>query len=146
MLKINVKFNVDVDDSYTNSFESKLLSTFQHINSLGNYTDHNWVLNLNVGQLHQFLQELRDIWFHRAGIDNNTRNLICFHLPFVNYNLNLVNLVSLREIALTTIMNFVYKGQTSEYQQMGAMYMLTALTIVSTDAANSLPWLYASVV
>jgi hypothetical protein len=145
-LKINVKFSLDVDESYINSFESKLLSTFQHINSLGNYTDHNWVNNLNMTQLHRFLQELRDIWLHRAGLDNNTRNLICFHFPFINYNLNLVDLDALREIALTAIINLVYKGQTAEYQQLGAMYVLTALTIVSTDAANSLPWLYASVV
>jgi hypothetical protein len=145
-LHISVKFNVDVDESYVNSFESKLLSTFQHINSLGNYTDHNWVIGLNTQQLHKFLNELRDIWFHRAGLDNITRNIICFHPPFVNYNLNLVDFETLREIALTTIINLVYKGQTAEYQQLGAMYVLTALTIVSTDAANSLPWLYASVV
>lgn len=146
VLKINVNFNVDVDETYTNSFESKLLSTFQHINSLGNYTDHNWVLNLNLTQLNRFLHELRDIWIHRAGIDNNTRNLICYHFPFANYNLNLVDFNTLREIALVTIINLVYKGQTEEYQQLGAMYVLTALTIVSEDAANSLPWLYASVI
>lgn len=146
VLKINVKFSVDVDESYTQSFESKLLSTFQHIDSLGNYTDHNWVLNLNIVQLHKFLSELRDIWTHRAGIDTTTQNFICNHFPFVNYNLNVVNFDTLREIALNTIINLVYKGQTPEYQQLGAMYVLTALTIVSTDAANSLPWLYASVI
>lgn len=145
-LKINVKFNVDIDETYTNSFESKLLSTFQHINSLGNYTDHNWVLNLNIMQLHRFLKELTDIWMYRAGIDINTRNLICFHYPFAEYNLNIVNFDELREITLATIINLVYKGQTAEYQQLGAMYVLTALTIVSTDAANALPWLYSSVV
>ena len=145
-LKINIKFNVDVDESYMNSFESKLLSTFQHINSLGNYSDHNWVLELDIGKLQRFLQELRDIWVHRAGLDDNTRNLICFHFPFVNYNSNLVDFDSLREISLATIMNMVYKGQNAEYQQLGCMYVLTALTIVSQSAANSLPWLYASVV
>jgi len=145
-LKINIKFNVDLDESYINSFESKLLSTFQHINSLGNYTDHNWVIQLNSSQLHRFLQELTDIWLHRAGLNNATRNHICFHFPFINYNFNLVNIDDLREIALAAITNLVYKGETAEYQQLGAMYVLTALTIVSTDAANSLPWLYASVV
>jgi hypothetical protein len=145
-LKINLKFNVDVDESYINSFESKLLSTFQHINSLGNYTDHNWVIDLNYSQLHTFLKELCDIWMYRAGLDINTRNLICYHYPFAEYNLNTVDFNKLREIALGTIINLVYKGQTAEYQQLGAMYVLTALTIVSTDAANSLPWLYSSVV
>lgn len=146
VLKINVNFSVDVDESYMNSFQSKLLSTFQHINSLGNYADHNWLSNLNINELHHFLQELRDIWMYRAGLDNNTRNLICNHFPFVNYNLDFINLDSLREMALSSIINLVYKGQTAEYQQLGAMYVLTALTVVSTDAANSLPWLYASVI
>jgi hypothetical protein len=146
ILKINTKFTVDVDESYMNSFESKLLSTFQHINSLGNYTDHNWVLDLDFIQLKRFLQELTDIWNHRAGLDNTTRNLICFQFQFVNYNINHVQFDELREIVLGTIMNMVYKGQNAEYQQLGAMYVLTALTIVSPSAANSLPWLYASVV
>lgn len=145
-LKINIKSSLDVDQTYINSFESKLLSTFQHINSLGNYTDHKWLINLDFNKLHRFLYELKDIWFHRAEIDVNTRNLICFNLSFVNYNLNTVDFDTLREIALTTIINLVYKGQSEEYQQLGAMYVLTALTIVSTDAANSLPWLYASAV
>lgn len=83
---------------------------------------------------------------YRAGLDINTRNLICYHYPFVEYNLNTVDFNELREIALGTIINLVYKGQTAEYQQLGAMYVLTALTIVSTDAANLLPWLYSSVV
>lgn len=146
ILKINVKFNVDVDESYSNSIESRLLSTFQHINSLGNYSDHNWILRLNVSQLERFLVELRDIWFYRAGIAINVRNQICFHSPFINYNASMVDIDTLREITLSTIMNFVYKGQTTEYQQLGAMYVLTALTIVSEDAANSLPWLYSSVI
>jgi hypothetical protein len=60
--------------------------------------------------------------------------------------MNHVQFDELREIVLDTIMNMVYKGQNAEYQQLGAMYVLTALTIVSPSAANSLPWLYASVV
>ena len=43
--------------------------------------------------------------------------------------------------------NFLqFANQTAEHQQLGAMYVLTALTIVSHSAADSLPWLYASVV
>lgn len=147
VLNVDVKYNVDVDESYMNSFESKLLSTFQHINSLGNYSDHNWVLNLNATQLNRFLYELHDIWFHRAGLSNETRSLICFHhTPFINYASGSIDFMSLREIALTTIINMVYLGQTAEYQQLGAMYVLAALTIVSQPAADNLPWLYASVI
>ena len=146
ILKIKTNFNVDVDESYLNSFDSKLLSTFQHINSLGNYTDHNWVKSLDFNQLRKFLVELKDIWFHRAGMDNNTRLLICNINPFFEYNINSLTFSDLREIALATIANLVYKGQNPEYQKLGAMYVLTALTIVSMDAANSLPWLYSSVV
>ena len=146
ILKIVIKFEVDVDETYTNSFESKLLSTFQHINSLGNYTEHKWMLDLNYSELCKFLRELSDIWCHRAGIDNHLRSLICPHNPFVSYNSATPDLATLREVALNTVINMVYMGQTAEHQQLGAMYVLTALTIVSPSAADSLPWLYASVV
>ncbi len=145
-LNIDIKFNIDMDETYVMTFEAKLLSTFQHINSLGNYADHNWLLKLNFMQLNHFLEELYEIWMYRAGININTRNLICFHHPLIEYNLNLTTFDTLREIALNTIINFVYKGQSDDYKQLGAIYVLMALTTVSTDAANSLPWLYESVI
>ena len=43
------------------------------------------------------------------------------------------------------IMNRILRTSSNEeLKKLGALYILTALTIVSTQAANALPWLYAS--
>jgi hypothetical protein len=39
---------------------------------------------------------------------------------------------------------FITRGQTSEDRSLGVYYVLGALTMVSLEAANSLPWLYES--
>lgn len=144
ILKLNTNYLIDVDSSYINTFESKLLSVFQHINSLGNYSNHSWILELNEFQLRKFLSELHDIWTYRAGIANEVKQLICHHNPFVISSIGNASLSTVRENVLNTIVNFVYKGINDEYKKLGAMYVLTALTIVSHNAATALPWLYAS--
>jgi hypothetical protein len=142
-MRIPINYTLDSDEKYVNTFDSKVLSTFQHINSLGNYADHNWLLALDPIQLTRFLSELSDIWSYRAGLTNESRALICRTVPF--YRIHNADYNTLREITLATINNLVYSGVSDEYKQLGAMYVLTALTTVSIDAANSLPWLYASV-
>lgn len=150
ILKINMSFSLEVDNGYVNTFESKLLSTFQYINSLGNYSDHNWVLELSDFQLKKFVMELYDIWTYRAGLSNEMRSLITISNPFpfnvVLFSRTWYTLEELREFVLSIIYNFVYKGQNNEYKQLGVMYVLTALTMVNQNAANALPWLYLSVV
>ena len=41
---------------------------------------------------------------------------------------------------------FMYYGTTDDYRNLGASYILTALTLVNNEAAVALPWLYQSVV
>jgi hypothetical protein len=36
----------------------------------------------------------------------------------------------------------VYSGLDDEHKQLGAMYLLSGLTLVSANARNQLPWLY----
>ena len=39
----------------------------------------------------------------------------------------------------------VSNGNSNEDKSLGAFYVLSALTLVNNDAAESLPWLYQSV-
>jgi len=39
----------------------------------------------------------------------------------------------------------VKSGHTNDNRSLGAYYVLAALTLVSDEARNSLPWLYQSV-
>ena len=68
--------------------------------------------------------------------------------PFVGMNLHLAQTQDndhLRKQAIKIIEYLVKSGHTQETRSLGAYYVLAALTLVSDEARNSLPWLYQSV-
>jgi hypothetical protein len=56
------------------------------------------------------------------------------------------NFNELKKISLNIIEKMVYSGINRDNQILGASYVLTALTLVSSGAADAMPWLYFSVV
>jgi len=134
--------------------ELETLRLFQIINSLGNYSDMKWFMNLNQTQLVKFLRELIDIWNYRAQITEETKVAICppFGYPFshisrLSYQ-QLANLEidTLRNHMLIIIDKLITSGIDNGSKSLGAFYVLGALTLVSLDAAETLPWLYQSVI
>ena len=51
----------------------------------------------------------------------------------------------LQDIALTIIEKLVRSGINHDSKCLGANYVLCALTLVSSDAATAIPWLFQSV-
>ena len=51
----------------------------------------------------------------------------------------------LQKYVLKTMENFITKGIDQESKSLGVFYVLCALTLVSPQAAQSMPWLYQSV-
>ena len=131
------------------SIELRTLTLFQNIDALGNYSNAQWFLVLNRIQLIKFLRELVDIWNYRANLSNETKRDICppmgdpFHrLPNYNILQTLENLDDVRKIILDVMEKMVTKGIDKDNKCLGAYYVLGAITLVNTDAATSLPWLY----
>lgn len=143
------KDNKNISEKKQN--ENKCLELFQIINELGNYSDYSWFINLNRVELIQFIRELVDIWEYRASLTLDVKKQICspYGNPFRFNNLRNLNtttsLVQIQKMALTIIHQLITKGVTQEHCNLGASYVLCALTLVSTPAAESLPWLYQSV-
>ena len=136
--------------STSNKFEQRALSLFQEIDNLGNYSDHKWFTELSALQMSKFVRDLCDIWQYRAQITPESKLAICPPTgdPFIGTNI--VNIHTFRpnmikEFALSCIERLVKRGTSTEYKSLGAIYVLTALTLVSNSAATSLPWLYQSV-
>jgi len=135
--------------SLSKTIELKALSLFQKINLLGNYSDHTWYLNLTESQLIKFVKELTDIWEYRANLSKPIKCRICppHGNPFSQfyYSPNLpIN--TLKSDILYIIEKLITNGLTNDDKQLGAYYVLGALTIVSTDAANAIPWLYQTMI
>lgn len=128
----------------------RILSVFQEIDNLGNYTDIEWFASLQRVNLIRFIRELADIWNYRAQLPITTRREICPPVgnPFHGLNLNtLPNMTffSLKKETINIIEHLVYRGINNASRALGANYVLCALTLVNTNAAIHLPWLYQSV-
>jgi len=132
---------------------NKLISLFQKIDLLGNYTQVEWLINLTPYFIRRFLLELHDIWDYRSQLTKEMKINICppFGTPFreipmhiVQNNMNL-NVETLKNFCATIIHQFVNTAPQRENQVLGAIYVLSALTLVNPIAAESMPWLYYSV-
>lgn len=137
-----------IEDENKN-LELRALSIFQSINSLGNYTDFKWFWGLRRHGLVKFLRELFDIWVYRAGLTEDIKLIICptNGNPFMGSNITAISRLELSQIrkeSLMIIEKFLSANEDSN-KSLGANYVLCALTLVSQEAAENLPWLYQSV-
>ncbi len=130
--------------------ELRVLSVFQNIDSLGNYSSPEWFTSLNQAYLWRFVRELNDIWNYRAQIPMETKRNICPPNgdPFRNVNmhqfLNNVELKDSQKIVLDIMEKMVNNGVNTDSRTLGSYYVLGCLTLVNDNAAIALPWLYQS--
>jgi len=133
--------------------ELRILHLFQAMNSLGNYAESAWFLSLNRSQIIKFMRELMDIWTYRAQLTVETKRQICppYGDPFSNMATfiqlqNCQDINILRICILPILEKLVNSGVDRDNKSLGTYYVLAALTLVNSDAASSMPWLYQSVV
>lgn len=136
------------------TFENKVTNVFTKIDELGNYSNHSWFMELNLVQTKRFLYELLEIWSFRAQLSQQRKAEICppngnpFQgIPTSAYMTTnqFHSLESLRNMCLSVMEKMVYRAHNDSDKNIGALYILSSLTLVSINARNSLPWLYASV-
>jgi hypothetical protein len=144
--------DVTKEVSEAKSIELRTVKLFQTIDSLGNYTKPEWFLSLNRTQLIHFLKELIDIWEYRANLSIEMKKSICYptgkpfiHLPHTNYLSTFNILDDIRKPILDALEKMVNTGVDKESKCLGAFYILGALTLVNTETATSMPWLFESV-
>ena len=153
ILKIKIKLDYDDDTqnvSTEKSIELSALTLFQTIDGLGNYSNSQWFLSLNRGQLIKFVRELCDIWNYRAQLSIEIKRSICppHGDPFRNLSIPYIHsepsIWNVRKVILEVLDNFVNSGINNDVKSLGCYYVLGALTLVNTEAATSLPWLFQS--
>ena len=156
LLKIPIIVAIEEMDQHVTgekSTELRVLDLFQAIDSLGNYSDPLWFLSLNHIQIIKFLRELVDIWMYRAQLSMEAKRLICppsgdpfYGMPSFNQLQTCQDVSVLRIYILPILEKLVYSGIDRDNKSLGTYYVLAALTLVNTQAASSMPWLYQSVV
>lgn len=147
--------NVVIEDTYEGLSKEKqvdlfCISIFQKIDDLGNHSNAQWFLSLNRLYLVKFVRELMDIWVYRANLSLGIKKQICppYGNPFIGFNITQLHangsLTTLKQNILKVMEKMVTKGVDRDSKTLGALYILTALTLVSPDAAEARPELYNS--
>ena len=120
---------------------------FRLIEDLGYYTDPSWYMDLSRMQLQRLYMELADIWFHRATLSPTDRQRIVppvggarpFSVPV--HTALIMQQKALRPMVLATCKMLVSAAPARSDKQLGVMYVLGALSIVSAGASVAYPWL-----
>lgn len=134
--------------SIIDEIKFKTIDLFQKMDELGNYTNINWFLDLSAYSTYRFIRELKDIWDYRSQISDDIKKEICppYGRPFFNIEIDRsMNIYCIKKIALKIIDSFINSAHDRCNKNMGTLYILSALTLVSHEAAQSMPWLYDSV-
>jgi hypothetical protein len=128
-----------------NSLSQRITDLFMEMDQLGNYTNRNW-FNLSTANYIRLYRHLYDIWFLRSQLTRETRYNICpMNSPFTAERNMVLDLEYIKTACVEVFENLIFMGVDDEHRRLGAFHALTALTIVSMDARESMPWLYESV-
>lgn len=143
---IEVKNDTDLL-SFKKKVELKCADIFQKIDEMGNTTHYSWFYKLNKQGLLKFINELIDIWQYRLNLSGELKRDICPPLgrPFRNLRISSLfneNNDKIKNGLLNVINTLVTSSHQSQLRSLGAYYVLGSLTLVSHDAAMSMPWLY----
>jgi len=124
---------------------------FMEIDQLGNYTQSSWFNNLTTHDYFRYYRYLNDIWNYRGQLSNETKRNICsitdpFRNNYLVRNSIMIEHEQIKKMCLNAIEHMIYTGVDIEYRKLGALHVLSALTIVSVPARESMMWLYESLI
>ena len=146
--EIVVNNNLDLL-SFKKKVELKCTDIFQKFDELGHYTQPNWFYNLSRLKLLKFINELKDVWEYRLNLTSELKKNICppHGKPFLLLNVHQLfhnnnDLDKIKNSILNVVETMVTKGIDRHHKGLGAYYILGCLTLVSSNAASSLPWLF----
>lgn len=125
--------------------ELAVTDIFRSLEDLGNYTNPEWFIGLSTIGLQRLYIELADIWYHRATLAHTDRlrivppPLTAFKIPVTT--VLIMRPRALKPLLIETCQTLVTAAASKSDRQLGGMYILGALTLVSEGAAAAFPWL-----
>jgi hypothetical protein len=129
---------------------TRVREVFGEMDILGNYTNVAWFNNLSKLGYATFYRYYYGWWSVMSRMSVDMKRKICvLRDPFMNINIldqyDITSIDMFREMALGVIEAMVYTGIDIEHRKLGALQVLTMLTLVSHSAREAMPWLYESI-
>ena len=134
-------------DTYT-IMKHKCIKIFQRMDEINLYTQPRWFLDLSIGKLRLLYSYIEDIWNYRAMLTNvqklkYTKTGVAF-----NYKISKINKINNKNKLQTLLLNefakFAFEGKTKDDCITACYWILTGLTMVSSNAAEGMPELVQS--
>ena len=150
LIKLLKYDNMEIDDGISTltpqqKYNQRVISIFQKIDELNNYTNVNWFNNLTLHQLKYLYKEIEDIWNYRANLTIEQKKTIIPTGFIFSRSMKLIwsikDINKIRNILLDDIDKLVSMGITEADKSLGALYFLTGMVIVSKECAQALPYL-----
>jgi len=128
----------------------KIVDLFHKIDELNYYSSPDWFIGLTLSEHRKFYAELHAIWSNRAGLTVAQKSLIVpnyvqklfRHPPWA---LGDQTLESMQKINMNVIRTMITSAEDRNDRIVGAMYVVSGLTLVNDQARAAYPWLYESV-
>ena len=132
-------------------YRMKVVDLFQIIDELNYYSSPEWFLNLTLEGHMKFYRQIYAIWNYRANLSpEQKRQIVPNYLtglfkysPFV---IATFPLERIQKINMGVIRAMITSAADRNDRILGAMYIISTLTLVSDPARQAYVWLYESVV
>lgn len=126
----------------------RIVDLFLAINDLNYYSTPEWYFAMDAAAHRRYYAELHSIWALRAGLTEEQKERI---VP--DHRRRLFRIISVAELTVdeiarlnaSTMRMFVSSAVDKNDRIVGAMYVVSALTLVNREAKEAYPWLYESV-
>ena len=118
---------------------------------LGNYVSLYWFTDLTMTELVTFYEWMHEIWTRVTSYTLELREQISpFYDPFGTFSFyerwgNCETINDFRIVCIKTMEHIIFDGINDEMRKLGTMYVLCALTLVSRNAKEAMPWLYETI-
>lgn len=149
---INTSLESELDEPLDNKTKNRhrVIHLFHEMDSLDQYTNPEWFLDLSISKLKKFYKELEDIWNYRLNLTKETKSHIVppsgkVFLDKIPYVLNLQDYERVQNICLNAVERLITSAVKRADRVNGCIYVLLALVLVNKNAAMSLPTLYSMV-
>jgi hypothetical protein len=133
------------------SVDERIGLAFCEISQLGTTVCSNWFRNLSKHAYVRFYNCIYNLWRYSGEIMPSTKESICclgdpFNYRFITrfvYSEHTIDQV--RELCISLVEELVFTGVNIDFRRLGALHVLSALTSVSLDARENIPWMADSV-
>ena len=131
--------------------DQRISDIFNEMHYLGNYVSMYWFIDLTMNELVTFYEWMREIWTRVTTYTIELREQISpFCDPFDNFSFyerwgNCQTINDYRIICIKTMEYIILDGVDVEMRKLGTMYVLCALTLVSRNARQAMPWLHEAI-